>query len=113
MDRSISDFIQILILKSNMKTKITLEGTIVQLKCLGRTVVTMLQGVYLVLVCALLELLELSVEHSELPSDALYPRVEATVLTVLSIKVILVGLTLLGRANHGILPVQRGGEMQN
>lgn len=61
---------------------------------------------YLVLVCALLELFEFRVEYSELPSDALYPRMEAPVLAVLRVEVVFVSLTLLGRAYHCVLSVE-------
>lgn len=63
-----------------------------------------LKGTYLVLLCALRELLELRVQHGELASDALYSGVQTPVLTVLCIEVIFIALTLLLGANHHVLP---------
>lgn len=60
--------------------------------------------IYLISVCAWLELFELIVEHGELPSDALYPSMQTSVFTVLGVEIIFVPLALLGRANRLILP---------
>lgn len=60
--------------------------------------------IYLVLVCALLELFELVVKHSELPGDALYPSMQTPVLTVLGVEIVFIPLTLLRRADHRVLP---------
>lgn len=62
------------------------------------------KGIYLVLFCALLELFELIVKHSELPSDALYPSMQTPVLAVLGVEIVFIPLTLLWRADHCILP---------
>ena len=62
------------------------------------------EGIYLVLVCALIELFELVVEHSELPGDALYPSMQAPVLTVLGVEIVFIPLTLIWRADHRVLP---------
>ena len=62
---------------------------------------------HLVLVCALRELLELSIQDGELPGDALDPRVQPPVLAVLCVEVRLIGLPLLRRANHQVLPVSK------
>lgn len=64
--------------------------------------VCVVKKMYLVLVCALLELFELIVEHSELPSDALYPSVQTPVLTVLCVEIVFIPLTLLRRTNYCI-----------
>lgn len=61
---------------------------------------------YLILICALLQLFKLSVQHSELPGDALYSCVESPVLTILGIKVILIALTLLLGANLSVFSAQ-------
>lgn len=63
-------------------------------------------AVYLVLVCALLELFELVVQHSEMSSDALYPSVQTPVLTVLGVEIVFIPLALLRRADHRIFPVE-------
>ena len=60
---------------------------------------------YLVFVCALLQLLELGVQYGELASDALDASVQPPVFAVLQVKVILVGLPLLRGFNHSVLPV--------
>lgn len=65
--------------------------------------------IYLVSVCAWLELFELIVEHGELPSDALYPSVQTSVFAVLGVEIIFISLALLGRADHFILPGIDGG----
>lgn len=65
-----------------------------------------LPATYLVLVCALLELFQLIVKHSELLSDALYPSMQTPVLTVLSIEIIFIPLTLIWRGNHSVFPVR-------
>ena len=70
----------------------------------------LMEYTYLILVCALRELFELGVQHSELPGDALYPCMQATVLTVLGIEVVFVTLTLLRGADHRVLPVQEREE---
>lgn len=62
-------------------------------------------GVYLVLVCALLELFELVVKHGEMPSDALYPSMQTPVLTVFGIEIVFIPLALLRRADHQIFPI--------
>ena len=69
-----------------------------------------MRSTYLILVCALWKLFELGVQHGELPGDALYPCMQATVLTVLCVEVSLVTLTLLRGANHCVLPVQEREE---
>lgn len=61
---------------------------------------------YLILICALLELFKLSVQHSELPGDTLYSCVESSVLTILCVKVILIALTLLLGANLSVFSAQ-------
>lgn len=61
---------------------------------------------YLILICALLELFQLSVQHSELPGDALYSCVECPVLAVLRVKVILIALSLLLGADLSVLSAQ-------
>lgn len=61
--------------------------------------------IYLVFVCAWLELFELIVEHGELPSDALYPSMQTPVFAVLSVEIIFISLPLLRRVDHCILPV--------
>lgn len=66
---------------------------------------THVSGVYLVLVCALLELFKLVVQDSEMPSDALYPSVQTSVLTVLGVEIIFVPLPLLRRADHRVFPI--------
>lgn len=66
--------------------------------------------IYLVLVCALLELFELVVKHGEVASDALYPSVQPPVLAVFSVEVVLVPLALLRRADHRVFPV--GGTIE-
>jgi len=55
---------------------------------------------------ALLELLQLGVQHGELPGDALYPGVQPSVLAVLRVEVGLVRLPLLRGADHHVLPVR-------
>lgn len=68
--------------------------------------------IYLVSVCAWLELFELIVEHGELPSDALYPSVQTSVFAVLGVEIIFISLALLGRADHFILPgIDRGAQV--
>lgn len=62
-------------------------------------------GVYLVLVCALLELFKLVVKYGEMPSDALYPSMQTPVLTVFSIEIVFIPLALLRRADHRISPI--------
>lgn len=63
-----------------------------------------IQGIYLILLCALLELFELIVEHSELPSDTLYPCMQRPILAVLGVEIVFIPLTLLWRTDHCILP---------
>lgn len=61
-------------------------------------------NIYLVLVCALLELFKLIIEHSELPGDALYSSMQSPILAVLGVEIIFIPLTLLRRADHCIFP---------
>lgn len=63
-----------------------------------------LRKIYLVLVCALLELFELIVKHSELPGDALYPSMQTPIFTVLGVEIVFIALTLFLRANYCVLP---------
>lgn len=71
-----------------------------------------LWGLYLVLVCALMELFQLVVEHSELPGDAVYPGVQTPVLTVLGVEIVFIPLPLLRRGDHRVLPGKAtGGEV--
>lgn len=62
-------------------------------------------GVYLVLVCALLELFELIVKYREVSSDALYPSMQTPILTVLGVEIVFIPLALLWRADHRIVPI--------
>lgn len=61
--------------------------------------------IYLVFVCAWLELFELIVEHGELPSDALYPSMQTPVFAVLSVEIVFISLALLRRVDHCVLPM--------
>lgn len=61
---------------------------------------------YLILICALLELFKLCVQHSELPGDTLYSCVESPVLTILCVKVVLIALTLLLGADLSVFSAQ-------
>lgn len=63
-------------------------------------------NLYLILICALLQLFQLSIQHGELPGDALYSRMESPVLAILRIKVVLVRLPLLLGANLSVFPAQ-------
>lgn len=58
----------------------------------------------------MLELFELIVEHSELPSDALYPSMQTPVFAVLGVEIVFIPLTLLWRADHCILPGKVSGK---
>lgn len=57
----------------------------------------------LVLVCSLLQLFELVVQHRELPGDSFYPGVEASVLAVLGVEIVFIPLALLLSADHRVL----------
>lgn len=58
---------------------------------------------YLVLVCALLKLFQLVVEHSELPGDALYSSMQTPVLAVLCVEIVFIPLALLWGGDHCVL----------
>lgn len=60
---------------------------------------------YLVFICALLQLLELGVQYGELACDALNTCMQPPVFAVLRVEVILVALPLLRGGNHSVLPV--------
>lgn len=83
-----------------------IETTTVQISTALAPSVTRMLGVYLVLICALLELFELVVEHGEMASDALYPSMQTPVLTVFGVKIVFIPLPLIGRADHRIFPIE-------